>query len=236
MKRSSYHRLKLAVPLLASGILAVAAVGHAGTTRRSAAQPLVGTFRLAPGHGSGGSVTGSYFRMVYPGGTIRAGKFFKNPDSTATDKTYTLVRPGTSGGLVTGGYQPAPTQAFDAKGNARATKIIEPQRFTQLAFSLSTSPQDPVSGKAVPSPSLTATNGKLSGQVEALAASWNKLYFNQGSPKPGGGKPGLTSSVTGTYDSKTHAFVLEWASAIVGGPFNGFTGVWHLQGTFEPRS
>jgi len=40
--------------------------------------------------------------------------------------------------------------------------------------------------------------------------------------------------VSGTYDSKTKKFVLEWASQIVGGPFNDFTGVWHFEGTFEP--
>jgi hypothetical protein len=26
--------------------------------------------------------------------------------------------------------------------------------------------------------------------------------------------------------------VITWASAVVGGPFNGFTGYWHLTGTF----
>jgi hypothetical protein len=29
------------------------------------------------------------------------------------------------------------------------------------------------------------------------------------------------------------AYVLEGSSQIVGGPFNGFTGIWHLAGTFE---
>jgi len=40
--------------------------------------------------------------------------------------------------------------------------------------------------------------------------------------------------VSGTYDSATHAFVITGASEIVGGPFNGFTGYWHLPGTFAP--
>jgi hypothetical protein len=207
--------------------------GRAGAAGPSS-QVLVGTFKLTAGHVAGSRVTGSYFRMVYPGGTLTGGKFFRNPDSTTPDKTYTLVKPGTSGGLKTGGFQPAPTPTFDAKGNSRATSIIAPQRFAQLAFGLSTSSRDPVSGKSVPAPSIQVANGKLTGQVEALVASWNKLYFNQGSPKPGGTKPGLTSSVTGTYNAKTRAFVLEWASAIVGGPFNGFTGYWHLEGMFVP--
>jgi hypothetical protein len=40
----------------------------------------------------------------------------------------------------------------------------------------------------------------------------------------------LTRPVTGTYDAKTKTFTITWYSAIVGGPFNGFTGYWHLQG------
>jgi hypothetical protein len=38
----------------------------------------------------------------------------------------------------------------------------------------------------------------------------------------------------GTYDRSIHAYSLEWTSHIDGGPFNGFTGMWHLEGTFEP--
>jgi hypothetical protein len=30
--------------------------------------------------------------------------------------------------------------------------------------------------------------------------------------------------------------VLTWKSLIVGGQFNGFTGYWHLEGTFVPAS
>ena len=73
---------------------------------------------------------------------------------------------------------------------------------------------------------------RLSGQIESWSAAWNKQYFNQGSPKPDGTSPGLTAPVSGTYDAATGAYVLTWASQVVGGPFNGFTGYWHLQGTF----
>jgi hypothetical protein len=41
--------------------------------------------------------------------------------------------------------------------------------------------------------------------------------------------------VTGTYNAKTHGFVLSWTSQVVGGPFNGFTGDWHLTGTFVAK-
>jgi len=67
---------------------------------------------------------------------------------------------------------------------------------------------------------------RISGQVQALTAEWNKLYFNQGSPKPGASSP----RVTGRYNPRTHAYLITWKSLIHSGPFNGFTGVWHLQG------
>jgi hypothetical protein len=113
---------------------------------------------------------------------------------------------------------------------------VAPTPFSAIAFGIFTDATDPQSGKSAPAPapSISFENGKITGQPESRTASWNKLYFNQGSPKPDGTSPGLTSPVPGTYDSATHAFVITWASEIVGGPFNGFTGYWHLPGTFAP--
>jgi hypothetical protein len=74
----------------------------------------------------------------------------------------------------------------------------------------------------------------LSGDLRAWEATWNKQDFNQGSPKPDGSMPKLTTPAHGTYNASTGAFVLEWTSTIVGGPFNEFTGSWHLAGTFRP--
>lgn len=68
-------------------------------------QALKGTFKLTLGKLVGGKATCSYFRMIYPGGSVKGGKFFDNPDSTASDKSYTPVRPGRDGGLVTGSFQ-----------------------------------------------------------------------------------------------------------------------------------
>jgi hypothetical protein len=224
----------------ALGVLALLAIGlgagQAAASRTAAGgTALTGTFKLTAGSCGAGGASGSYFRMIYPGGTIKGGKFFQNPDSTCSNKSFTLVAPGTAGGLVTGAYQPSPAAAFDAKGNAKVATIVAPAGFTAIKFGLATLAKDPKTGQAAPSPSITVANGKLSGQVEALWAEWNHLYFNQGSPKPGGKSPGLTQPVSGTYNATTHAFVLTWASSITGGPFNGFTGYWHLSGTFTPR-
>jgi len=195
---------------------------------------LVGTFKLQAGACSGTAVSGTYFEMIFPGGTVANGKFFDNPDSTCANKAYTLTVPGVQGGLVTGKYQPNPTPAFNAQGGSLADSIVQPQAFTAIDFSVATNQKDPQSGLTVPPPAISVKKGKLSGQVEAWSASWNKLYFNQGSPKPGNSSPGLTAPLSGTYNSKTRAFVITWTSEVVGGPFNGFTGYWHLAGTFSP--
>jgi hypothetical protein len=165
--------------------------------------------------------------MIFPGG---GRKYFKNPDSPANDKTFTLLRPGTSGGLITGRFQPHPQPPFDRTGNSRASAIIRPQRFAGILFGLATLPKDPQSKKTVPAPTVRVSGRTITGLLQAFTAEWNKQYFNQGAPKPGSSRP----TVTGTYNSRTHAFVLRWTSLIKRGAFNGFTGLWHLQGTFRP--
>ena len=169
----------------------------------ASAGQLKGTFRIS---------AGSYFRMIYPAAAKSKSKYFSNPYSTDADKTYTLVTGGTGGGLRTGVLQSAPSPAFDAKGDSLAGAIIRPTSFTGINFGLVTL------GTA---PNISVSAGRLSGQLIGFTAQWNKLSFKQGS-----------SNVSGTYNAKTHAYVLTWTSVISGGPFNGFTGYWHLQGKF----
>ena len=195
--------------------------------------PLVGLFRFTPGAYANGVASGSYIRLVLAGGTRENGPFFPNPSSKAT--TYTLLNPGTDGGLRTGAYQPAPNPPFSGSGDALANRIIAPQRFALINYSAQTSPKDPQTGADVPAPSISVSpDGRLSGNLSAFAAQWNKQNFNVGSPKPDGTFPGLTSPVTGTYNSETKAYTLTWTSQIVGGAFNNFSASWHFEGTFEP--
>jgi hypothetical protein len=230
IRRLLAYSVVLSSVALGAGGLASEPASAASSGRHA----LVGTFKLQPGACVGSSVTGTYFQMIYPNGTVANGKFFDNPDSTCPNTAYTLAVPGVQGGLVTGRYQPNPSPAFSAHGGALADSIVQPQSFTAIDFSIATNEKDPQTGLHVPPPAISVKNGKLSGQVEAWSASWNKLYFNQGSPKPNGSHPGLTARLSGTYNSKTHAFVITWTSQVVGGPFNGFTGLWHLAGTFSP--
>jgi hypothetical protein len=177
--------------------------------------------------------------MLYPGGTLNGpdSNYIGNASSSATDQTYTLLSPGTKGGLETGSFQPAPSSAFDASGNALANSIIQPTGFFGVNFSAETESPDPQTNATVVAPSIsTDTSGHLSGNLEALSASWNNQFFNQGSPKPDGTYPVPTTAVSGTYNPSTLAYTLTWASLIVGGPFNGFTGQWFLTGTFARAS
>ena len=75
-----------------------------------------------------------------------------------------------------------------------------------------------------------------SGQITAWDAQWKGLSFNQGAPKADGTFPGSTALPTGTYDAATGHYVLTWTSVIVGGPFGGFIGEWHLEGTFVAQA
>jgi hypothetical protein len=194
---------------------------------------LVGAFALTAGTCQG-PASGTYFRMVQPSGTVANGPFVSNSDSTCQDKTYTLLAPGTDGGLVTGAYQPAPSPAFDADGNSLSRRIVVPAVFFGVKFSISTDPKDRQSGADVTAPSVQADpSGKITGDLRAWEATWNKQNFNQGAPKPDGSTPNLTTAPHGTFDASTGAFVLEWTSTIKGGPFNDFTGSWHLAGTFR---
>jgi hypothetical protein len=188
---------------------------------------LNGTFRLTPGSYSGGKAHGTYYRMIL----ARGQGYLKNPDSRSRDKTYTLGRPGRDGGLQTGRFQSHPSPAFASNGSARANLIIRPEPFTSINFSVATLPKDPQSKRKSAVTTARVSGRRLTVNVEGWTAEWNKQYFNQGAPKPGGaGRP-----ATGTYNAKTKHFVLTWTSKVSGGPFNGFSGYWHLEGTFSPR-
>lgn len=222
-------------------LLLAAAACSGGSTEpegeTAASGELTGTFGVVAGTcAEDGTRSGSFFRMVQPGGTVEDGPFVSNADSMCADKTWTPLAPGTDGGLVTGGYQPQPEPAF-AGNDGAASAIVLPTSFFAVKFAVSTNDTDPQTGKIAPAPSIVAAeDGTLSGDLSAVGVAWNQQHFNQGAPKPGGEEAGLTSGPTGSYDPETGAYTLEWASQIVGGPFNNFTGLWHLEGTFAPSA
>ncbi|HUS42628.1 MAG TPA: hypothetical protein VMY16_08170 [Ilumatobacteraceae bacterium] len=181
---------------------------------------LVGMFSIDDAVCDAADVTGSYFRMLQPDG-----KYILNADSACVDVTYSGMTAGTDGGLLTGGYQESPDPAFDEAGNATAGAIFAPVPFFGAAFAGATD-----SAEAMPM--LTATDGVLTGDLSAFTAYFGGGSFNQGAPKP----DGTGDAPIGTIDPETGAYVIDWTSLISGGSFDGFTGVWHLEGTFTTNS
>lgn len=232
------------------------------TVSTTGRRELVGLFRLTPGAVVGDQVNGSWFRMLQPGGNASSGPYMRNADSPADGGLVTLLQPGDAGGLRTGGYQSQPTPAFDSDGNSLADAIMAPTKFFGVKFSISTNRVDMQTKTTVAPPMVWLEDGKISADLSSWSASWNNQNFNQGAPKPvlstGAKAPGQAQAdrvwdwvsqkwlesapkptvngadATGTYDPNTRAFVLEWTSLIVGGPFNGFTGFWHMQGVYQP--
>src|SRR3954470_12760132 len=174
--RSGILGLTLGVALAAGATLPV------GVAAAAPSQALVGTFRLTAGSCSGAAVSGSTFRMVLPSGNA-GGPYVSNNDSTCGDHSYTLLAPGSDGGLLTAAPQPEPTPAFDGSGNGTAGRITKPTRFYGVDFATSTNPSDPQTGVAVAAPTISVQEGKLTGDLRAFAASWNRQEFNQGAPK-----------------------------------------------------
>ena len=263
---SSVRRMGV-VPALVSLALLVGACSSGSkpvATAASGARQLVGLFRLSPGQVKAGQITGSWFRMLQPGGNPDKGPYMVNADSPADGGQATLLSPGTQGGFRTGGYQSQPDPAFDSGGNSLAGAIIAPTAFFGVRFSISTNQVDLQTKTDVAPPTVVLQNGTLRADLASWAASWNNQNFNQGAPKPvsstgakapgqeqttrawdwvsrrwldAAPKPTVTGTgATGTFNASTGAFVLQWTSLIVGGPFNGFTGLWHLEGVFQPSA
>lgn len=202
------------------------------STQQQSGTAISGLFALDAGK-CAPTVSGTYFRMIVKTGSRYSGPYVDNNDSPCTDRTYTPLRPGTDGGLSTSVHQPNPTAPFDGNGNGLAERITRPQKFFGVNFATATNSKDPQTGASVGPPQILRSGTKLSGDIRSFAAAWNSQHFNQGAPKPDGTTPGNTTAPTGTYDASTDRFSLEWASQIVGGPFDGFTGVWHFEGTFR---
>jgi hypothetical protein len=223
---------------LATVLVGTSSVLNAPAASANGKVPLVGTFRLTAGacNPVTGTISGSWFQLIFPHGNTRTGFFFPNSSSPCFNKGYTIISPGTQGGLATGRFQPGPRRAFDTQGDARASAIIRPVAFAAIDLSLSTQSIDPQTTRPVPPPVIMDRGGRLSGSTAALSVAWKRIYINQGSPKPGGRRPGLTKPVSGRYDARSHRFSLTWTSLIVGGPFTGFIGYWHLVGTFVPAT
>jgi hypothetical protein len=229
------YRSWSAVAVVAFAMLGGAAAAITAPSAAFASPSATGTLYLTAGGCSHGSISGSYIQMILPSGS-QSGPYMSNSDSACSNQAYTLITPGSEGGLRFGSYQPLPSPAFDSAGNAQADEISAPAQYEGTGFATSTNPVDPQTHTKVPAPSLTIHGSKVSADLSSFSVSWNNQYFNQGSPKPDGSDPGITHAATGSYNASTGAMTLSWTSEVVGGPFDKFTGSWHLVGRFVPTS
>ncbi len=89
-----------------------AAFTNIGVSAASASHTvaLVGNFKLTAGvcNPATGAVTGSYFKLIFPGGNVHTGFFSRTPARPVSTSPYTTISPGTQGGLSTGEFQPGP--------------------------------------------------------------------------------------------------------------------------------
>lgn len=228
-------RTAAALALLGTTLALTTITVPQGSAAATSSRTLVGTLQLTAGSCAGGKVTGTYLRMILPSGGPN-GPYLSNSDSRCSDRSFTPLAPGTDGGLRFGSYQPTPTPRFGPDGDAKARRITAPAAFYGTSFATATSPVDPQTKASVPAPSLTVTGSKVTADLRSFAVTWNNQDFNQGAPKPNGSTPGNTRIASGSYDPRTGAITLSWASQVVGGPFDKFTGAWHLEGRFVPAA
>ena len=213
-----------------------------GVTASHAAS-LTGIMSIDPGlKVAGAYASGSYFAMGA-----------NNPNSNSAMLVPTLSP--NPGGIVLGSYQnfmlnpdvPHPNN-WDGKGGKPGTgysgtpttpaDIVKTFSFFGTATYVGTNPISYQSANPHSAPtadvdmsSCVGNSCSLSVDLSAWEVMWNGSAFEQG-PRPINTGPFVLA--TGTYDISTHAYALSWASQINGGPFNGVTGYWHLEGTMVP--
>jgi hypothetical protein len=224
----------------AAAVLALTAAGCSGQGGSASAPStkLNGVFHIAAGvcPAGTGAPTGSYLVVI----AASANKAVKNSRSTCTNKGYTLLRPGTDGGLVTGEFQDITGVTFDRQGNSRADRIITPTRFDRLRLGFATNTrdeQDAASGApAFPRPAAIVSGTALRVDLRSLVVSYGGNANTTCATSFGLGCWELGSeNATGTYNRTNGHYSISW---FAGESFTqkGDSIEVHLAGTFVPRS
>jgi hypothetical protein len=167
--------------------------------------------------------------MVATGGNFQMGKFTPpgginfGVGSGAADITDQYDSPGWDVNVAQANGVAAPgaiaTFQFGTNPGSQVntfTSMVDPQHVD-------------AGGHAIPVFSGTLTNGTQTFDISSFYANWNRTDFNQGSTAAS-----LNLSGCGTSGSTTMCnYSLAWSSKIMGGPFNGNTGKWILNGTIS---
>jgi hypothetical protein len=232
------RRVMVAALAVTAGLILANCGGSAGGGAAGPPRALVGTFEIQGGRcaSSHGAPTGSFLVIVDSAGSKTVG----NPAGGCANKYYTPLSPGTERGIETGRFQENPTPTFDAHGNSLADAVIKPVSFLGEAIGMATSPddvQDAASGPAAFSPpAATVVGTKLTINLRSLNITYGGAPGSNCVNDAGYGCWNLGSkSATGSYDPKTHQFVVQW---FVGETFTqlGDSMIVRLEGTFVPKA
>ncbi len=236
------YRLRLFVTLIFSAVV-ISSCSTSSESSQIEVGPngeLEGVFGIDPGIcGNLGPESGSWFRMIEPGGNSLQGPFVTNFDSMCPNQQYSLLSPGTIG-LRAGKFQKHPRPAFDAATNGLANEIVGPTRFYSVNFALSSEDINPLTASSLPPPRFRAVNESanenstdwtLTALLQSLFIAWNGEFIEQGAPHPEGFVGGTTSP-RGSINMETGRYYIDWKSEVSSGPFAGSVGQWHLEGIY----
>lgn len=224
---------------LTAGLALVAAAGCSGSHQTTPdSTHLDGLFKIAAGECSGttGLPTGSYLVVL----SAVSGKTVGNPNGGCQNPAYTLLKPGTDGGLVTGEFQQVAGATFDSHRDSRDNRIIAPVRFDRYLVGFGTSSRDeqdaPTGAPAFPDPAAVVAGTALQVDLRSLVVSYAGNAGASCATSYGVGCWELGSEhASGTYDAATGHYSIQWFSGASFTPKGDSIEI-HLEGTFVPMS
>jgi hypothetical protein len=235
-RRSSHGRLLVALLVSVAALLAA--------TTAASATTLKGTITLTTGADSS-PYAGSWVRLYQTAdGPSNPAGYFVNPSSPAADQSYTPLVNGTQG-VTLKTIIPLASPAFDGSGNSLTNTLLTPEPFAGVNFSAyvpkNTAKKAKFGKKGLVleiAKDKNATDPITSADFTGWTIAWggDSNYATPGStPDVDGGN--LTGSVTWTNPKKHKlggTIALTWSSPISEPPFQAYTAVWQLQGTYTP--
>jgi hypothetical protein len=227
---------RLAALTVGIALAASACSGHSSPTAQSSR--LTGLFKITPGACATGKAkpSGSYLVVI----SAAESKTVPNKQSECQNTAYTLLKPGTDDGLVTGEFQDVPGPAFDKQGDGRADRIVVPTKFGPYRFGIATNTHDQqgaANGAATyPQPEAIVSGSSLRVDLRSLVVTYHGPSSSTCKQAYGVGCWELGSeNATGTYDAATGAYDINWFSGESFTPKGDSIEV-HFEGTFVPRS
>ena len=237
-KQKTENPLHIAILLLFSLAVAVGQVQAAVVN---------GFMGIDPGVRSPQEVAPDIIVDVYQGGS-----YFALGSNSPNGNSTVMLEPGPAGGILLGSYQnfvlDPDIPAYDPDGpdgpslpgtGYGSTPVVESDILMPFQFFgnwtyVGTNPVSYQTGNSKSAPTVDVDlSGNLTADMSSWEVMWNGIAFEQG-PRTGTVDAPIPGVATGTYDALTGRYTLDWAALIVGGPFSGVMGYWHLEGVISP--